>query len=153
MATLEQILQVVVDHPGYIAAEIADELEKLGQPVNADEIGPRLKTYVDAGKVKREKKTAPSGREVWAYFPMQSLVDVSDGTKRIVTHQRGRRTLNQLPGTDTASSVERTCDFGFFSNGHVTIVKGNKEIKLDREETSRLLEFLDSINVERAIGA
>ena len=147
MAAIEKILQVVVDHPGYTAAEIADELE-----MAPEDIQSHLKPYIDAGKIKRDKKRSEaSGREVLIYFPAQSLVNESDG--RIMLLSRATRAPRALATSDEAPEVEPSCHFGFFSSGQVVVSKGNKEIKLSRAETSRLLEFLDSINVDRAVGA
>jgi len=145
MASIEKILQVVVDHPGFTAAELGDELD-----MSPEDVQSRLKPYIDAGKVKRDKKRAESGRDVLTYFPAQSLVDASDG--RIALLSRAPR-ATRAPMVGESASGEPSCHFGFFSNGQVTVSKGSKEIKLSREETSRLLEFLDSINVERAVGA
>ncbi|TAM50189.1 MAG: hypothetical protein EPN57_20420 [Paraburkholderia sp.] len=147
MASIEKILQTIVDHPGFTAAEIGDELD-----MTAEDVQSRLKSYIDAGRVKRDKKKSEgSGRDVFIYFPAQSLVDASDG--RIVLLSRAPRTPRTIATADESSTNEARCHFGFFSNGQVTVSKGSKEIKLSREETSRLLEFLDSINVERAVGA
>ena len=146
MASIEKILQTIVDHPGFTASEIGAELEMAGEDIQS-----RIKPYIDAGKVKRDKKAAPNGRDVFTYFPAQSLVDASDC--RIVLLSRAPRTPRSIPAADESSTSEARCHFGFFSSGQVIVSKGSKEIKLSREETSRLLEFLDSINVERAVGA
>lgn len=146
MASIEKILQTIVDHPGFTASEIGAELEMLGEDIQS-----RIKPYIDAGKVKRDKKAVPNGRDVFTYFPAQSLVDASDG--RIVLLSRAPRTPRAIATADESPTSEARCHFGFFSNGQVIVSKGSKEIKLSREETSRLLEFLDSINVERAVGA
>lgn len=146
MASIEKILQVVVDHPGFTAAEIGDELDMASEDVQS-----RLKPYIDAGRVKRDQKRAESGRQVLTYFPAQSLINESDG--RIALLSRAPRAPRMASITDESPSSEPTCHFGFFSSGQVVVSKGSKEIKLSREETSRLLEFLDSINVDRAVGA
>ncbi|OJB11851.1 hypothetical protein [Burkholderia ubonensis] len=142
MPSIEQILQVIVDHPGRTAAEIASEVGLATADVQS-----RLVKYVDAGKVKKDTKKVDGFRDVFTYWPMQSLIREVDGTKQIVTLARGARTT--APEGDSA---DPSFTFGFFSNGVLSIAKGSKEIKLSPDETRRLLAFLDSINVEKITG-
>lgn len=138
MASIENILQLIVDRPGMTASELGEQLELAPADVQS-----RLVKYIDAGQVKRDKKKV-DGRELLTYFPAQSLIDEADGVKRIVKPAAVKRAAAAVaapPGTDFT--------FGFFSNGGLSIAKGTREIRLDRGETTRLIEFLDAINVDQ----
>ncbi|KWI90149.1 hypothetical protein WM08_14915 [Burkholderia ubonensis] len=143
MPSIEQILQVIVDHPGRTAAEIASEVGLATADVQS-----RLVKYVDAGKVKKDTKKVDGFRDVFTYWPMQSLIREVDGTKQIVTLARGGRAA---PVDDDTPDPSFT--FGFFSNGTLSIAKGTKDVKLSPNETRRLLAFLDSINIEKITSA
>ncbi|KVO95526.1 hypothetical protein WL21_32635 [Burkholderia ubonensis] len=143
MPSIEQILQVIVDHPGRTAAEIASEVGLATADVQS-----RLVKYVDAGKVKKDVKKVDGFRDVFTYWPMQSLIREVDGTKQIVTLARGVRAA---PADDDRPDPSFT--FGFFSNGTLSIAKGSKDVKLSPAETRRLLAFLDSINIEKITAA
>ncbi|MFT0167528.1 hypothetical protein ACLKMY_00670 [Paraburkholderia mimosarum] len=140
MASVESILQFIVDRPGATANEIADELD-----MAANDVQSRLAQYIDAGKVKKDKKRIEGGREMLVYFPGQSLVNEVDGVKRIVTLAKRPRP----PVADSERATPSEFTFGFFSDGSLSIGKGNKDIRLTRAETSQLLEFLDCINIEK----
>lgn len=144
MATTESILQLIVDRPGLTANEIADEVELV-----ASDVQSRLAKYVEAGKVKKDLKQIDGGKTMLIYFPGQSLIQEVDGVKRIAT-------LAKKPGPkprDENADAPSDFTFGFFSNGTLSISKGNKEIKLTRAETSQMIDFLDAINIEKIAGA
>jgi len=139
MASIESILQLIVDRPGLTAAELGDELELASADVQS-----RLAKYITADKVRTDKKKIESGREVLTYFPGQSLVDEVDGVKRIVTASAAKRSAAPANVAPAASDFT----FGFFSDGALSVSKGSREMRLTRDETARLLRFLDAINVE-----
>ena len=143
MPSIEEILKVIVDHPGRTAAEIASEVG-----IATADVQSRLGKYVDAGKVKKDVKKVDGHRDVFTYFPMQSLIREVDGTKQIVTLARGGR-----PPAVDGDAPDTSFTFGFFSNGTLSIAKGTKDVKLSPAETQRLLAFLDSINIEKITSA
>jgi hypothetical protein len=146
MASIESILQVIVDHPGFTAAQIADQVDLV-----ASDVQSRLSKYITANKVRAErKKLEGDSREVIRYFPMQSLVNEVDGVTRIVTAAKAPRP----PAVNIESGgAARAFTFGFFSDGALSVAKGSKEMRLTRAETTQLLEFLDCINIEKIRGA
>lgn len=85
MASIESILQLIVDRPGMTASELGEQLELAPADVQS-----RLAKYIDNGQVKRDKKKV-DGRELLIYFPAQSLIDEADGVKRIVKPATAKR--------------------------------------------------------------
>ncbi|KVL59299.1 hypothetical protein WT01_15845 [Burkholderia cepacia] len=147
MPSIEQILQLIVDHPGITAGELADQIG-----ISTSDVNFRLIKYIEAGKVKKEPKPLESGGTVNRYFPMQSLIKEADGVKQIVTLPRGGPRVPRVAPAD-GDGPDPSFTFGFFSNGTLSITKGTKEVKLAPAETQRLLAFLDSINIEKITGA
>ncbi|KVG33825.1 winged helix-turn-helix domain-containing protein [Burkholderia diffusa] len=143
MPSIEEILQVIVDHPGCTAAEIASEVG-----LTTADVQSRLVKYIDAGKVKKDVKKVDGHRDMFTYFPMQSLIREVDGAQQIVTLARGGR-----PQATDGDTTDPSFTFGFFSNGTLSIAKGTKDVKLSPNETRRLLAFLDSINIEKITSA
>ncbi|RKE36678.1 hypothetical protein B0G76_2880 [Paraburkholderia sp. BL23I1N1] len=143
MASIESILQLIVDRPGLTANEIADEVDLV-----ASDVQSRLVKHIESGKVKKDLKAVDGGRTVFTYFPGQSLIQEVDGVKRATTTSGKTGPKPQaLPGA--ASDFT----FGFFSNGTLSISKGSKEIRLTRAEASQMIDFLDAINIEKIAGA
>jgi len=141
VSTVKAILQLIADHPGMTGAEIADKLDMESKAVQ-----PLINTYINDGKIKVEKKPVTGAAPVNAYFPSQSLMNDLDGVKQIV-RGRGR------PSATVADAAPRTFSCGFFTDGRISIVKDRKTIDLSPEETAQLLAFIDSINIERIVGA
>jgi hypothetical protein len=97
--------------------------------------------------VKVEKKPVAGASPVNAYFPSQSLMNELDGVQQIV---RGR---GRPKGEAVAEAAPQTFSCGFFTDGRISIVKDRKTIDLSRQEAAQLLAFIDSINIERIVGA
>ncbi|WP_176322442.1 MarR family transcriptional regulator [Burkholderia vietnamiensis] len=140
MTQIEKMLQLIVDRPGITSVEIADELE-----VTKDNVTTCLARFVQNEKVRLEKKPVEGTRPINAYFPGQSLVNEVDGVKQIVMPARRGRPARTAPpeGSDFR--------FGFFSNGALQISKNGKSVELLPGEASALIDFLDSINVDKIV--
>lgn len=143
MASVKQILQTIIDHPGWSGAQLADELE-----IDAKDIQPRIDSYIRQGKVIRDKKVIDGSSPINLYYPSDDLVREFDGTKQVVT-KASKNTL-EFASEDGGAHGGFVC--GFSSAGHLTITKGRKTIELARHETARLLKFVDAINVEAIVG-
>jgi hypothetical protein len=137
---VKSILQLIVDRPGITAAQIAEELD-----MQAKNVQPLIHPYLNDGRVKAEKKPVSGSAAVNHYFASQTLVKEVDGVRQIVT---GRKPA-AVPGTFTDAHF--SC--GFFTDGRLSIVKDRKTIDLSPDETQKLLAFIDSINIERIVGA
>ncbi|WP_186169609.1 helix-turn-helix domain-containing protein [Burkholderia gladioli] len=135
MASTESILKLIVDRPGLTAAELADELD-----TTATDVQSRLAKYITSEHVKREKKKLEN-RDVWIYFPSQSLVNEGGGLNPDA--------MKRAPRTPAAAAAPGVFTFGFFSDGALSIAKGSKEIRLTHDEAERLIKFLDAINIDR----
>ncbi|HDR9585247.1 TPA: MarR family transcriptional regulator [Burkholderia stabilis] len=148
--TIDRILQHIVDHPGVNSAEIADALD-----IDSAGISGFLRSYIDDGRVSTEKGTAPSGREVNRYFPGQSLIREIDGVKQIVSGRQpaGTRAALRAGGLDI-STADPNASFacGLLSNGQLMIMQQRRSMTLARDETARLIAYLDSINIDSAVA-
>lgn len=98
MASIESILQLIVDRPGMTASELGEQLELAPADVQS-----RLAKYIDNGQVKRDKKKV-DGRELLIYFPAQSLIDEADGVKRIVKPATAKRAAAAVAAPPAAIS-------------------------------------------------
>lgn len=140
MATLKQILQTIVDHPGLSGAELGEMLD-----MDAKDIQPRIHPYISDGRVRCEKKPMDGAASINLYYASPELVREFDGTNQTVT--KATRKTASLP----AASDGFVC--GFSTAGRLTITKGRKTVDLTREETARLLAFVDAINIEAISGS
>ncbi|WP_017880480.1 hypothetical protein [Burkholderia mayonis] len=143
MASVQQILQAIIDHPGSSGAQLAEQLD-----VDAKDIQPRIDPYIRQGRVIRDKKVMDGSSPINLYYPSDDLVREFDGTKQTVT--KAARKAPAFTPTDAAPG-DFVC--GFSTAGRLTVTKGRKTIELTREETSRLLKFVDCINIEAIAGA
>lgn len=141
MSTVKSIVKHIIDHPGATGAEIADALD-----MKAKDVQPLIHPYIDNGRIKVEKKPVAGASPVNSYFASQSLVKEIDGVRQVFT-RRGRHQL------DAAADSNGDFSCGFFTDGRLSIAKNRKSIELTADETSRLLRFIDSINIERITGA
>ncbi|MCA8183804.1 hypothetical protein [Burkholderia vietnamiensis] len=140
MATVKQILQAIIDNPGFSGAQLADALD-----MDAKDIQPRIQTYIAGGRVRCEKKPMDGSSPINLYYASADLVREFDGTNQTVT--KAARKVASLP----AAPEGFVC--GFSTAGRLTITKGRKTIDLTREETARLLAFVDCINIDAIAGS
>ncbi|MEX3629344.1 MAG: hypothetical protein VB138_07470 [Burkholderia sp.] len=142
MATIKQILQAVIDHPGSSGAQLAELLD-----MDAKDIQPRIQAYINKGQVRCDKKPMDGAAPINLYFASDELVKEFDGTQQTVT--KAARNSSAFTPTDVAPG-EFVC--GFSTAGRLTVTKGRKTIDLTREETTRLLKFVDCINIDAIAG-
>ncbi|HZZ04613.1 winged helix-turn-helix domain-containing protein [Paraburkholderia sp.] len=142
MSHTKAILQLIADHPGITSAEIADKVD-----IETKNVQPLIHPYIGDGRVKVEKKPVAGAAPVNSYFPSQALMNELDGVKQIV---RGR---GRPAGSSVVVDTPTTFSCGFFTDGRLSIVKDRKTIDLSQKETAQLLAFIDSINIERIVGA
>lgn len=142
MATVKQILQAIIDHPGASGAQLGEMLD-----IDGKEIQPRIDPYIRQGRVIRDKKVMDGSSPINLYYPTDDLIREFDGTKQIVT--KAARNSSAFTPADVASG-EFVC--GFSTAGRLTVTKGRKTIELTRAETARLLKFVDCINIEAIAG-
>ncbi|MBU9231417.1 hypothetical protein DN523_29145 [Burkholderia multivorans] len=140
MATVKRILQAIVDNPGFSGAQLGDMLD-----LDAKDIQPRIHTYISDGRVRCEKKPMDGSSPINLYYASPELVKEFDGTNQTVT--KAVRKVAHLP----VATDGFVC--GFSTAGRLTITKGRKTIDLTREETARLLAFVDCINIEAIAGS
>ncbi|MCA8059445.1 hypothetical protein [Burkholderia cepacia] len=143
MATVQKILQAIIDHPGSSGAQLAEMLD-----MDAKDIQPRIDPYMRQGRVIRDKKVMDGSSPINLYYPSDDLIREFDGTKQTVT-KASRKPVAFTPN-DVAPG-EFVC--GFSTAGRLTVTKGRKTIELTREETARLLKFVDCINIDAIAGA
>lgn len=142
MATIKQILQAIIDHPGSSGAQLAELLD-----MDAKDVQPRIQPYINKGQVRCDKKPMDGSSPINLYFASDDLVKEFDGTQQTVT-KAPRKGPSFVPRD--AAPGEFVC--GFSTTGRLTITKGRKTVDLTREETTRLLKFIDCINVEAIAG-
>ncbi|WP_175845161.1 hypothetical protein [Burkholderia arboris] len=142
MATIKQILQAIIDHPGSSGSQLAELLD-----VDAKDIQPRIQPYITKGQVRCEKKPMDGASPINLYFASDDLVKEFDGTIQSVT-KAPRKQVAFTPRD--AAPGDFVC--GFSTAGRLTITKGRKTVDLTREETARLLKFVDCINVDAIAG-
>ncbi|WP_124076115.1 hypothetical protein [Burkholderia gladioli] len=146
MTSTKQIIQAIIDYPKSSAAEIVDLLGDKPS-VGASDIRPRLHTYIADGRILIEKREVAGAAPVNVYRASAELVAAFDGTEQLVTKaprkERGRPPLDASAGFEV----------GFSSGGRIFLSKGAKKIDLTREESAELIAFLDSINIEKIVGA
>lgn len=140
MATIKQILQAIIDNPGFSGAQLADALD-----MDAKDIQPRIQTYIAGGRVRCEKRPMDGSSPINLYYASADLVREFDGTNQTVT--KAARKVTSLP----AAPEGFVC--GFSTAGCLTITKGRKTVDLNREETARLLAFVDCINIDAIAGS
>ncbi|MDS0794673.1 hypothetical protein NUV26_21120 [Burkholderia pseudomultivorans] len=140
MATVKQILQAIIDNPGFSGAQLGDMLD-----MDAKDIQPRIHTYISDGRVRCDKKPMDGSAPINLYYASAELVREFDGTNQTVT--KAARKVANLP----AAPGDFVC--GFSTAGCLTITKGRKTVDLTREETARLLAFVDCINIEAIAGS
>lgn len=143
MATVKQIIQAIIDHPGSSGAQLAEMLD-----MDAKDIQPRIDPYIRQGRVIRDKKVMDGSSPINLYYPTDDLIREFDGTKQTVT--KVARNSSAFTPVDAAPG-DFVC--GFSTAGRLTVTKGRKTIELTREETPRLLKFVDCINIEAIAGA
>lgn len=140
MATVKQILQAIIDHPGSSGSQLAELLD-----IDAKDIQPRIDPYISQWRVIRDKKVQDGASPFNLYYPSDELIREFDGTKQIVT-KAARKVVNLPPASD-----DFVCSFS--TDGRLTITKGRKTVDFTREETARLLAFIDAINIEAIAGS
>ncbi|QTD89441.1 hypothetical protein [Burkholderia anthina] len=140
MATVKQILQAIIDNPGFSSAQLGDMLD-----MDAKDIQPRIHSYIAAGRVRCDKRPMDGSSPINLYYASAELVREFDGTNQTVT--KAARKVASHP----AAPEGFVC--GFSTAGRLTITKGRKTIDLTREETARLLAFVDCINIEAIAGS
>ncbi|HDR8994811.1 TPA: hypothetical protein QDB40_004624 [Burkholderia vietnamiensis] len=143
MATVKQILQAIIDHPGSSGAKLAEMLD-----MDAKDIQPRVNPYIHKGLLHCEKKPMDGSSPINLYYPTTELIREFDEVKQTVT--KAARNSSAFTPADAAPG-EFVC--GFSTAGRLTVTKGRKTIELTREETARLLKFVDCINIEAIAGA
>lgn len=55
------------------------------------------------------------------------------------------------PYTSIVATAHRDFQCGFYSDGRLALQKGTKNMVLAREDAERLIDFLDSINIDRIV--
>lgn len=142
MATVQKILQAIIDHPGWSGAQLGELLD-----MDAKDIQPRVDPYIRQGRVIRDKKVMDGSSPINLYYPSDDLIREFDGTKQIVT-----KAARKAPAFAPRDAAPGDFVCGFSTTGRLTITKGRKTIDLTREETTRLLKFIDCINIETIVG-
>ncbi|WP_175857062.1 hypothetical protein [Burkholderia anthina] len=140
MATVKQILQAIIDYPGSSGAQLGDMLD-----MDTKDIQPRIHAYINDGRVRCEKKPTDGSAPINLYYASAELVREFDGTNQNVT--KAARKAANLPSAPDGFIC------GFSTAGRLTITKGRKTVDLTREETARLLAFIDCINIEAIAGS
>lgn len=142
MATVKQIIQAIIDHPGSSGAQLAEMLD-----IDAKDIQPRIDPYIRQGRVIRDKKVMDGSSPINLYYPTDDLIREFDGVKQIVT-----KAPQKPPATAPVAPAPRDFVCGFSTTGRLSITKGRKSIELTHDETARLVKFIGHIDITAIAG-
>ncbi|KDC65752.1 hypothetical protein [Bordetella bronchiseptica] len=134
MSRTEQALELVRARPGIRSVEIEEELGISGATTV-------LASAVQKGLVRAERVQAPSGRWVAAFYP----ADHEPTDDRDISVPRQVRTA--VPSATAEGLVA-----ALFTNGDLVLEVGRRSIRLNADQTRRLVQYLDRINVDQIMA-
>ncbi|KWH56322.1 hypothetical protein [Burkholderia cepacia] len=142
MATIKKVIRTIIDLPGSSDAQLAEMLD-----MSIEDVQLRIAPYIRMGSVVRDRKATDGASPINLYYPSDSLEREFNGAMPAVT-----KGVQKIPGCLPDDEVLGDFVCGFSTAGCMTVKKGRKMIELSREETARLVRFVDCINIEAIMG-